>query len=168
MLRSSAARSKGTWVAMLAALVLVLALMVILTSPGSHPKAAQAQTASRAVLACDGGLETAFGKLDEATSSIKLPRGDGKAAQLEPIRVVLERTATNDTRLSDWHQQAVKQLTGYKKNCSLTFYASDGTPTLKLSLDNAWPVEYHLEQQGDQVLERVTLTASSIQRVVVP
>jgi hypothetical protein len=42
MLRS-VARSKGMWVAMLAALVLGFALLVVLTSPGSHPKPAQAQ-----------------------------------------------------------------------------------------------------------------------------
>jgi hypothetical protein len=54
MLRS-AARSKGTWVAMLAALGLIL--IVVLTSPGSHPKPAQAQetglTNARASLVID-------------------------------------------------------------------------------------------------------------------
>ena len=42
MLRSGA-RTKGTWVAVLAALVVGFALLVVLTSPGSHPKPPQAQ-----------------------------------------------------------------------------------------------------------------------------
>ena len=86
MLRS-VARSKGTWVAMLAALGLVL--IVVLTSPGSHPKPAQAQTtqdpltAAKFALVVDGTEIAAFNELGGVTSSIKLPRADGKAAQLE-------------------------------------------------------------------------------------
>ena len=164
---SSAARSKGTWVAMvLAALGAGLVLLVVLTSPGSHPKLAQAQTASRAVLTLDGHEIATFGKVDEVTSSIKLPRADVEAAQLEPLRIVLERTADGNLDLSQWHEGAVRQLTGYRRNVTLTFFDETGTPTLKIFLENAWPAEYHLEQQGDQVVERVTLTASSIQRVV--
>jgi hypothetical protein len=166
LMLSSTARSKVTWVAILAALILGLALLVVLTSPGSHPKAAQAQTATRAVLTQDGGSVIAtFGKLDGATSSIKLPRASGTAAQLEPIRIVLERSATNDLALSAWHRQATTQNSGYKKDVSLTFFDESGTPTLKLSLKSTWPAEYHLEQQDGQLVERVTLTAASFERV---
>jgi hypothetical protein len=167
---SSAARKKGTWVAMLIALVLGFALLVVLTSPGSHPKPAQAQeevpTASAAVLSSIDGLNIAtFSKVDEVTSSIKLPRAEGKAAMLEPLRIVLERNATNSVEMASWHRQASTQLTGYRRDTYLTVYGSDGTPMLKIFLEKAWPAEYHLEQQGDQVIERVTLTANSIQRV---
>ena len=160
---SSAARSKVTWVAMLVALG--LALLMVLTSPGSHPKPAQAQTAPRAVLTIDGFEIASFGKVDEVTSSIKLPRADGKAAQLEPIRIVLERNATNSLDLAAWHQSATTQLTGYRRNVTLTFFDETGTPTVKIFLDQAWPAEYHLAQQNGQLVERVTLTAKSIQRV---
>ena len=167
---SSAARKKGTWVAMLIALVVGFALLVVLTSPGTHPKPAQAQTtvptASAAVLSSIDGVNIAtFSKVDEVTSSIKLPRADGKAALLEPIRIVLERNATNSMEMAIWHRQATTQLTGYRRDVNLTVYSSDGTPTLKIFLEKAWPAEYHLEQQGDQVIERVTMTANSIQRV---
>ena len=167
---SSAARKKGTWVAMLIALGLGFALLVVLTSPGSHPKPAQAQTtvptASTAVLSSIDGVNIAtFSKVNEVTSSIKLPRADGKAAQLEPLRIVLERNATNSMEMAIWHRQATTQLTGYRRDVNLTVYGSDGAPTLKIFLEKAWPAEYHLEQQGDQVLERVTMTANSIQRV---
>ena len=47
---SSAVRSRGTWVAVLAALVVGFALLVVLMSPGSHPKPAQAQTTPIVVL----------------------------------------------------------------------------------------------------------------------
>ena len=163
---SSTVRSKVTWVAMLAALVSGFALLVVLTSPGSHPKPAQAQTTPIVVLNVDGNNIT-FRNLNELTSSIKLPRGDGKAAQLEPIRIVLERNADRTLQLSQWHQQATTQLTGYRKDATLTvFDTNTGLPTLRINLTNAWPAEYHLEQQGDQVVERVTLTATSIQRVI--
>ena len=165
MLRSSA-RSKVTWGAMITALVVGLALLLMLSSPNFHPKAAQAQTAPRVVLTTADGAEIAtIGKVDELTSSIKLPRADGKAAQLEPIRLVLERTADGNFQLSAWHHQAVTQLTGYRRDAYLTFYDETGTPTQKIFLANAWPAEYHLEQQDTQVVERVTLTAASFQRV---
>jgi hypothetical protein len=161
---SSAARSKVTWVAMLVALG--LALLMMLTSPGSHPKPAQAQTAPMPVLTIDGFEIASFGKVDEVTSSIKHPRADGKAVQLEPIRIVLERNADRNLQLSQWHQEATTQLTGYRKDATLTvFDTSTGLADLRIKLTNAWPAEYHLEQQGDQVVERVTLTATSIQRV---
>jgi hypothetical protein len=163
---SSVARSKGTCVAVLGASVLGFALLVVLTSPGSHPKPAQAQGTPVVALNVGGNTIATFRNLDEVTSSIKLPRTDGKAAQLEPIRIVLERNADRNLELSQWHQQATTQLTGYRKDATLTvFDTSTGLADLTINLNNAWPVEYHLEQQGDQVVERVTLTATSIQRV---
>jgi hypothetical protein len=166
LMLGSTVRSKVTWGAMITALVVGLALLLMLSSPNFHPKAAQAQTATRVALVTIDGFEIAsFSKVDEVTSSIKLPRADGKAAQLEPIRIVLERNATNGVELASWHQQASTQLTGYKRDVYLTVYDETGTPTLKIFLKGAWPAEYHLEQQGDQMVERVTLTATSIQRV---
>jgi hypothetical protein len=150
---------------MLAALGAALALLVVLTGPGSHPKPAQAQSVARVSLTIDNLEIAVFSNVDEVTSSIKLPRADGKAAQLEPLRIVLERNATNGLELADWHRQATTQLTGYRRDATLTIFNSEGQPTLKILLQNAWPAEYHLEQQGDQMVERVTLTATSIQRV---
>jgi hypothetical protein len=161
----STVRSKVTWGAMITALVVGLALLLMLSSPNFHPKAAQAQTATRVALTIDGFEIASFSKVDEVTSSIKLPRVDGKAAQLEPIRIVLERNATNSVDMATWHRQASTQLTGYRRDTYLTVYGSDGTPMLKIFLEKAWPAEYHLEQQDGQVVERVTLTATSIQRV---
>ena len=162
----STVRSKVTWGAMITALIVGLALLLMLSSPNFHPKAAQAQTAPRVVLTTVDGFELAtIAKVDEITSSIKLPRAEGKAAQLEPIRVVLERTADGNFSLAQWHQQASTQLTGYKRDVYLTFYDETGTPTQKIFLKSAWPAEYHLEQQDGQLVERVTLTANFIQRI---
>jgi T4-like virus tail tube protein gp19 len=147
-------------------LVVDLGLLVVLSSPGSHPRPAQAQTAAHvAVLNVNGNEIATFSNVAEATSSIKLPRADGKATQLEPIRVVLEKTADGSLELSAWHRQASTQLTGYRKDATLTFYDSSGTPTLRLFLKNAWPAEYQIEQQDTQVVERVTLTAAYFERV---
>ena len=163
---SSAARSKGTWVAlMLAAVGAALALLVVLTGPGSHPKPAQAQTATRVSLTIDGFEIAQFSKVDELTSSIKLPRADGKAAQVEPLRIVLERNADGNLQLAAWHESAIKQLTGYRRDATLTVFDETGTPTQKIFLEKAWPAEYHLEQQDGQMVERVTLTANSFQRL---
>ena len=172
MLRS-AARSKGTWVAMLAAVGVVL--MVVLTGPGSHPKPAHAQeqepgvTLARASLVVDGQEIAAFNELGGITSSIMLPRADGKAAQLETLSVVLKRPASEDLSMSDWHRAATTQVTGYRKNVSLIFYNTEGTPTARFYLKNAWPAEYHLDAlkagSSEIVYESVTLTATSFQRV---
>jgi phage tail-like protein len=173
MLRS-AARSKGTWVAMLA-LVLGFALMVVLTSPGSHPKPAQAQTtqdpltAAKFSLVVDGQEIAAFNELGGITSSIKLPRADGKAAQLETLSIVLKRGLSEDLALSSWHREATTQLTGYKKNVTLVFYDTAGTPVARFNLNNAWPAEYHLSAlkagSSEIIYENVTLTGTSFQRV---
>ena len=171
----SAARSKGTWVAVLTALGLVL--MVVLTSPGSHPKPAQAQTtqdpltAAKYSLVIDGVEIAAFNELGGITSSIKLPRADDKAAQLETLSIVLKRPASADLSMSDWHRAATTQVTGYKKNASLIFYNTEGSPVAKFWLNKAWPAEYHLGAlkagSSELVYESVTLTASSFQRVSV-
>jgi phage tail-like protein len=172
MLRS-AARSKGTWVAMLAALGLVLTVL-LLSSPGSHPKPAQAQTtqdplaAAKFSLVVDGQEIAAFNELGGVTSSIKLPRADGKAAQLD-FSIVLKRGLSESMALSAWHQYAATHLTGYKKNVSIIFYDTAGTPVARFNLTNAWPAEYHLSTlkagSSEIVYESVTLTASSFERV---
>ena len=171
MLRS-VARSKGTWVAMLAALGLVL--IVVLTSPGSHPKPAQAQTtqdpltAAKFALVVDGTEIAAFNELGGVTSSIKLPRADGKAAQLD-FSIVLKRGASQGLEMSYWHRAAATQLTGYKKNVVLIFYNTEGTAVARFNLNNAWPAEYHLSAlkagSSEIIYESVTLTASSFERV---
>ena len=173
MLRS-VARSKGTWVAMLAALGVVL-MVLLLSSPGSHPKPAQAQTTqdplamAKASLVIDNQEIASFNDLGEMGSSIKLPRAEGSAAHLEPIRVVLTRPASANMSMSAWHQAATTQTTGYKKNVTLIFYNTEGNPTMKFFLNNAWPAEYHLDSlkagSSELIYERVTLTASSFHRV---
>jgi phage tail-like protein len=172
MLRS-AARSKGTWVAMLAALGLVL--MVVLTGPGSHPKPAQAQTTpdpltmAKASLVVDGVEIASFNELGGITSSIKLPRTDGNAAQLETLGIVLKRPASEDLSMSSWHRAATTQVTGYRKNATLVFYDTEGAPTARFDLKNAWPAEYHLDAlkagSSEIVFESVTLTATSFKRL---
>ena len=62
--------------------------------------------------------------------------------------------------------KATTQPTGYRKDATLTVLdTSTGLADLRINLTSAWPAEYHLEQQGDQVVERVTLTATSIERL---
>ena len=174
MLRS-AARSKGTWVAMLAALVLGFALLVVLTSPGSHPKPAQAQvtdpgmTVAKASLVVDGIEIGAFNEIGGITSSIKAPRADGQAAQLEPLRVELKRSASGDLAMSNWHYQTMTRVTNFKKNVTLIFYNTEGSPVARFWLNNAWPSKYHLSAlkagSSEIIYETVTLTASSFHRV---
>ena len=158
---------------MLAALGLVL--MVLLTSPGSHPKPAQAQTtqdpltAAKFSLVLDGQEIAAFNDLGGVTSSIKLPRADGKAAQLETLSIVLKRPASQHLEMSAWHRAATTQLTGYRKNVTLVFYDTANTPVMKFELKGAWPAEYHLTSlqagSSEVLYESVTLTASSFERV---
>jgi phage tail-like protein len=178
MLRS-AARSKGKWVAMLVALVLGFALIVVLISPGSHPKPAQAQptpdplTVARASLIMDDIEVASFSKVDELTSSMtvpKLPSGTGEQLPAEPkrkpMRIVLERPDTGRMEMAAWYESTAEgQTDAFRKNATLVFYDGSGTPVLKFYLQNAWPAEYHIEQQGTQVVERVRLTAESFHRM---
>ena len=182
MLRS-AARSKGTWVAMLAALGLVL-MVLLLTSPGSHPKPAQAQTTqdpltvAKASLIIDGIEIASFSKVDELTSSMKIPKaadGTGEQVyntdpQLKPMRIVLERPVTGGMEMAAWYTTVAEgQMAAARKNAFLVFYNSDGTPVLRFYLQNAWPAEYHIYSveagASDILYERVRLTAESFQRV---
>jgi len=162
---------------MLAALVLGFALWVVLTSPGSHTKPAQAQvtepdgmTAAKASLVVDDIEIGAFNEIGGITSSIKAPRADGKAARLNPpLRVVLKRNASNDLAMSAWHRAASTQVTGYKQDVTLILYDTAGTPVARFYLGNAWPTEYHLSalKAGsiELIYETVTLTADSFQRM---
>ncbi len=173
----SMAKSKGMWVAMLAALGLVL--VVVLTSPGSHPKPAQAQptpdplTVARASLIMDDIEIASFSKVDELTSSMtvpKLPSGTGEQLPAEPkrkpMRIVLERSVTGGMEMAAWYESTAEgQTDAFRKNATLVFYDGSGTPVLKFYLQNAWPAEYHIEQQGTQVVERVRLTAESFHRM---
>jgi phage tail-like protein len=174
---TNAARSKGTWVAMLAALVLGFALWVVLTSPGSHTKPAQAQVTepdgmafAKASLVVDGTEVGAFNEVVGITSSIKAPRAHGEAAQLTPpLRVVLKRPASNDLAMSAWHEAARTLVSGYKKDVTLILYDTAGTPVARFKLKNAWPTEYHLSTlkagSSSILYEHVTLTADSFHRV---
>jgi hypothetical protein len=168
MIRSMA-RSKGTWVAMLAALGLGLALIVLLTSPGSHPKPAQAQTTTtpRAASLIIDNFEASFSKVDELTSTLTIPQDYNQSSPtLEPIRIVLERPLTGGMEMASWHQVAVEgNMAAARKNATLVLYNGRGAPTAKFNLQNACPAEYHIEQQGTQFVERVRLTAESLQRV---
>ena len=167
------------WVAMLVALVLGSALLVILTSPGLHPKAAQAQptpdplTVARASLIMDDIEIASFSNVDELTSSMtvpKLPSGTGEQLPAEPkrkpMRIVLERPVTRGMEMAAWYESTAEgQTDAFRHNATLILYDGSGTPVLKFYLQNAWPAEYHIEQQGTQVVERVRLTAESFHRM---
>jgi len=175
----STARSKGKWVAMLVALVLGSALLVILTSPGLHPKPAQAQptpdplTVARVSLIVDDIEIASYSKVDELTSSMtvpKLPSGTGEHVhtlpQRKPMRIVLERLDTGRMEMAAWYESTAEgQTDAFRHNATLVFYDGSGTPVLKFYLQNAWPAQYHIEQQGNQIVERVRLTAESFHRM---
>jgi phage tail-like protein len=125
---------------------------------------------AKASLVVDGIEIAAFNELPAGiTSSIKLPRAEGTAAHLEPLRIVLKRPADGGQAMSSWHRTATTHTTGYKKNVTLIFYNTEGTPIARFKLNNAWPSEYHLDAQiagsSSRLYERVTLTASSFERV---
>jgi tail tube protein gp19 len=156
----SAARTKGTWWATLVALVAGLALLVMLTSPGSHPQPAQAQVinAPKVVLSYQSSTIAEFTKM-VAVSSIDVTDRRTQA------KIVLERPASaGGLDMYAWHQEAKQdQLIAYK-NVQLTFVNRSGQTTERLFIRNAWPSEYRLEQRGSQLFEIVTLSAASFER----
>jgi phage tail-like protein len=126
-------------------------------------------TVAKASLVVDGIEIGSFNEIGGITSSIKAPRADGQAAQLEPLSIVLKRPASGDLTMSSWHRAATTQVTGYRKNASLIFYNTEGTPTARFWLNNAWPTKYHLSAlkagSSEIIYETVTLTADSFHRV---
>jgi hypothetical protein len=168
MLRTTA-RSKATWWAMLAALVVGLALLLMLTSQSIHHQPAQAdtqQTAPKAVLTQGGVTLAELSRFDGVVSTIELPQADGTAAQPKPISIGLARTATGNLDLSSWHQAARAGADNHKLNVRLVIFNSSGVPTVSFLLTNAWPAEYRITtQQGTRLVEEVTLTADDFQRV---
>ncbi len=170
------ARSIGTWWAMFAALVVGLALLVMLTSPGSRPQPAQAQTkgttAPRVVFSSNAAIVAEFSKMVGAVSPIEYieETTDGgailKRAEPKSPSIVLERPASaGGTELSNWHKAAREGASGHKQSGTLLFIDGSGQPTLRFWLEDAWPSEYRVEQRGTQIVEIVTLRAASLERV---
>ena len=158
-----AARSKGTWWATLVALVVGLALLVMLTSPGSHPQPAQAQAtkATKVVLSYDSSTIAEFTKM-VAVSSIECG-----VPPCNHAKILLERPASaGSLEMSNWHEEArlasPPELSS--KSVQLTVVNGSGQPTEKLWLTKAWPSEYRLEQRGSQLVEIVTLSADHFER----
>ncbi len=151
-------------------MVLGLALLVMLTSPGSHPQPAQAQTtaAPKWVLSIDSSEVATFSK-GKAVSGILVPETTSTVGQApKPVSVVLERNANGSQALSTWHQLARAGDDAARKDAILTYYDSNGTPTLKLFLEKAFPSEIRYEQRGARLVEGVTLTAPDSQRQSLP
>ena len=160
-------RSKVTWGAIITALVAGSALLLMLTSQSLYPHSAQAapQPAPqppppKTQLVLDSVVIAEFRTLNEAASTIELPD------QPQPVSIVLERKADNRLELSAWHQTAREgNFAAAKKNVSLIYFDSSGQATMRLHLTNAYPAEYRLKQKGSELVEEVTLTADSFQRV---
>lgn len=86
--------------------------------------------------------------------------------KLKPMRIVLERPVTRGMEMAAWYESTAEgQTSALRHNATLVFYDGSGTPVLKFYLQNAWPAEYHIEQHGTQVVERVRLTAESFHRM---
>lgn len=159
----STARIRVNWGATIAASVVGLALLLlVLTGPGFRPQPAQAQTARFTELTVDGETVAEFGRLDEAVSTMKL------SDDAPPVSVVLERSADDNLELSTWHQDARQRAPGFRRDATLTVFDDSLEPVVRLSLDNAWPSQYRLTQQDGQLLERVTLRATSFSREPAP
>ena len=90
MVRSTL-RSRVRFWGTVCALVVGLALLLMLTSPGSHPQPAQAQTttAPRWELSNDIFTAVRFSNIREAVSPITVPETSSTAPQPKPVRVVL-------------------------------------------------------------------------------
>jgi phage tail-like protein len=175
------ARSKVTWGAIITALVAGSALLLMLTSQSLYPHSAQAaqQPAPqppppKTQLVIDGVVIAEFRTLNEVASTIEpadpttepLPGTSKPLGTAKPASIVLERKADDKLELSAWHQAARQgQLDAARKNVSLIYFDSSGQATMRLFLENAWPSEYRLTQKGSELVEEVTLTAETFQRV---
>jgi phage tail-like protein len=165
-------RSKVTWGAIITALIAGSALLLMLTSQSLYPHSAQAaqQPAPqppppKTQLVIDGVVIAEFRTLNEVASTVELDPTQ-KLFDPKPVSIVLERKADDKLELSAWHQAARQgQLDVARKDVSLIYFDSSGQATMRLFLGNAWPSEYRLTQKGSELVEEVTLTAETFQRV---
>ena len=144
---------------------------------GSTTGANQALTVARFSLTIDGIEIGQFSELGGIVSEVELtePPGDELFAKKLPGRrkpptVTLRRGKNKDMGIFAWHQSVVEgRLREVRKDCAVTMYAPDGTPTARYHLESAWPSKVEisaLKAGGNGVLyETVTLTCEDIQRV---
>jgi len=140
----------------------------------------EALTAAKFTLTIDGVEIGQFSELAGISSEVEpveLVESTGETLLLKklpgkrkPPTVTLKRGKNKDLGVFAWHQSVVEgQLAAARKSCTLTMYATDGTPVARYHLESAWPSKVEisgLKAGASEVLyETVTLTCDDIQRV---
>ncbi len=128
------------------------------------------------------GVEIAqFSELIELSSGIDpsalalKPDQKGKLVQKKlpgkrtPPTVTLKRAKTKDLAVFEWHHDALAGDARARRSCTLAMYATDGQPTAKYYLENAWPAKVEisgLKAGASEVLyETVTLVCERVERL---
>ncbi len=83
--------------------------------------------------------------------------------------IVLKRGITDDLGFWDWRQMVVDgNVSGARKNCSITMLSRDGKPVVTWNLVNAWPSKVSAlsisSDSNDFTIEELTLTHEGINR----
>jgi phage tail-like protein len=125
------------------------------------------------------GLEGYFTSIDGLGSENEVAVGKyvvkGKEVQAKsPGRltwgdVTLKRGITDDLGFWDWRQMVVDgNVSGARKNCSITMLSRDGKPVVTWNLVNAWPSKVSAlsisSDSNDFTIEELTLTHEGINR----
>lgn len=125
------------------------------------------------------GLEGYFTSIDGLGSENEVAVGKyivkGKEVQAKsPGRltwgdVTLKRGITDDLGFWDWRQMVVDgNVTGARKNCSITMLSRDGKPVVTWNLVNAWPSKVSAlsisSDSNDFTIEELTLAHEGINR----
>jgi phage tail-like protein len=150
-------------------------------APERVAEAAEALTVARFSLTIDGVEIAQFSELIELTSGLDpstLTLAQDKEGTLglkklpgkrKPPTVTLKRAKTKDLAVFEWHHDAFFRGAQARRSCTLTMYATDGQPTAKYYLENAWPAKIEisgLKAGASEVLyETVTLVCENIERV---
>jgi phage tail-like protein len=140
----------------------------------------EAITAARFSITIDGYEIASFSELQGITSSVQpvdyLSSTDKEVVfrklpgRLDPPTVVLKRGKDNSMELWSWHE-AVRfgKMDVARKSCSLVMYNSDGKPTARYHMENAWPSKLEISGMkagaNEVLMETVTLVCEFIQRV---
>ncbi len=137
-------------------------------------------TGSRFSITIDGYEIASFSELQGITTSVEIVdffHSNDKDVMLNklpgkrvPPTVVLKRGKNNSMELWSWHEAVLNgDMAAARKSCSLIMYGSDGKPSAKYHLFNAWPAKLEIGAlkagQSEVLMESVTVVCEHIQRV---
>jgi hypothetical protein len=144
---------------------LVAAFVLVVATPSSSPahaapSAARPIAAASIRLVVEGSEVASFDQLVSLTSAI-----EGSAVR--QCTVVLRRPATASLAIAAWHDAALRDDEGARRDVDVIMHAPDGKPAMRYAMSRALPSRLELASSdvSEVLLETVTLSCAHLERV---